>query len=249
MSTRHSLHNNKWPPPCSRSTTWPRNISNGVFVCIGVQFMLCRLLEMRAGGAKSDDSVTAGPVPPVSAIVDVPRAGSDERSSSATLHYNGATNACSDDDSDMDDIDDVFLRHGDTDSPTPSADGGSGAHTGDKGQTHLNNANIKPPYSYIALITMAILNAPTRKMTLSQICDFIMNRFPYYRDKFPAWQNSIRHNLSLNDCFLKVPREPGRLMLSELGVCLVLSLAHTTLYDYDFRQSGQGQLLDARPGL
>lgn len=64
----------------------------------------------------------------------------------------------------------------------------------------------KPPYSYISLITMALQSSEKKLMSLNDIYTWIMNLFPFYRQNQKRWQNSVRHSLSFNDCFVKVPR-------------------------------------------
>lgn len=73
-------------------------------------------------------------------------------------------------------------------------------------QRALQPEEPKPQHSYIGLIAMAILSSPECKLVLSDIYQHILDNYPYFRSRGPGWRNSIRHNLSLNDCFVKAGR-------------------------------------------
>lgn len=72
---------------------------------------------------------------------------------------------------------------------------------------------IKPALSYACLIAEAINSTDAKRLTLSGIYTYLSDKYPYFRYTKSGWQNSIRHNLSLNKAFRKVPRnlgEPGK---------------------------------------
>ncbi|XP_053414220.1 forkhead box protein H1 [Nycticebus coucang] len=68
----------------------------------------------------------------------------------------------------------------------------------------------KPPYTYLAMIALVIQAAPSRRLKLAQIIHQVQAVFPFFKDDYEGWKDSIRHNLSSNRCFLKVPKDPAK---------------------------------------
>jgi len=71
------------------------------------------------------------------------------------------------------------------------------------------NAEQKPLMSYLTIIAMAILSTPQKRSLLNDIYEFVICNFPYYERSTTAWRNSVRHNLSVNECFVKNGRAPS----------------------------------------
>ncbi|KAL0082206.1 fork head domain-containing protein, partial [Phycomyces blakesleeanus] len=65
----------------------------------------------------------------------------------------------------------------------------------------------RPPFSYSSLIAQAILASEKERLTLQDIYKWITDNYPtLYNEGDTGWQNTIRHNLSLNKCFKKIPK-------------------------------------------
>ena len=73
-------------------------------------------------------------------------------------------------------------------------------HTTDYG--HISN---KPDVSYIEMIANALMEN-NNSLVLGDIYTYIMATYPYYKHTTNSWKTSIRHNLSVNECFVKGKR-------------------------------------------
>uniref|UniRef100_A0AC35TSK2 Fork-head domain-containing protein n=1 Tax=Rhabditophanes sp. KR3021 TaxID=114890 RepID=A0AC35TSK2_9BILA len=87
----------------------------------------------------------------------------------------------------------------------------------------------KPPVSYITLIAMAITSHPTKKATLAEIYKYLFQHSAFFRGDYNGWKNSIRHNLSLNECFIKLPKSEG----GKVGKGHQWTIAETSDFLYD----------------
>lgn len=57
--------------------------------------------------------------------------------------------------------------------------------------TFHENIHVKPPFSYVTLIRQAILSTKTRRMTLNDIYQWIVDSYPYFRSAPPKWKVSF----------------------------------------------------------
>ncbi|CAL8284151.1 unnamed protein product [Lota lota] len=94
----------------------------------------------------------------------------------------------------------------------PSAAGAHGGSASQQLRKSSARRNAWGNYSYADLITQAIESSPEKRLTLSQIYDWMVRSVPYFKDKGDSnssagWKNSIRHNLSLHSRFVKVQNE------------------------------------------
>ncbi|XP_051515892.1 forkhead box protein P1-B-like isoform X5 [Myxocyprinus asiaticus] len=71
------------------------------------------------------------------------------------------------------------------------------------------SAEVRPPFTYAALIRQAILESPEKQLTLNEIYNWFTRTFAYFRHNAATWKNAVRHNLSLHKCFVRVENVKG----------------------------------------
>ncbi|XP_030640164.1 forkhead box Q2 [Chanos chanos] len=151
---------------------------------LGLRFTIDYLLYNKGGKSEKHDSKeSAAPLPE-----EVPETSAEEQSEETTPEERREQEA----------------QVNDEEEKEEEGEGAKSEQT--QGTGDSESQQEKPNQSYIALISMAILASEEKKLLLCDIYQWIMDHYPYFKSKDKNWRNSVRHNLSLNECFIKAGR-------------------------------------------
>ena len=67
----------------------------------------------------------------------------------------------------------------------------------------------KPSESHVELISRAIMESSDQRLILADIYQYIYDNYPYFQTAPRGWRNTVRYNLSTNECFVKKGRAPS----------------------------------------
>ncbi|XP_066924237.1 forkhead box protein B2-like [Clytia hemisphaerica] len=92
-------------------------------------------------------------------------------------------------------------------SPIESENGSDGGSTSPKKENKdRNKVHSDKVTSYTEMIARAILASPNVMATLADIYSHLISKYPLLKGRGKSWKNSVRHTLSLNEWFIKIPK-------------------------------------------
>lgn len=134
--------------------------------------------------------------------------------------------------------------------------------SGSKSKLNTPRRNAWGNFSYADLISQAIDSTTDKRLTLSQIYDWMVQHVPYFKDKGDSnssagWKNSVRHNLSLHNRFKRIQNEgTGKSSWwtinpeANIGKCARRRAASMEASKYEKKRRGAKKRADAiRSGL
>ncbi|CAD5118241.1 DgyrCDS6961 [Dimorphilus gyrociliatus] len=74
---------------------------------------------------------------------------------------------------------------------------------------NFSDRNVRPNISYREIVAKILLNSEKGEMSLREIVDKIAAEYAYYENSKRNWPSSVRHTLSVSDCFVKAGRAKG----------------------------------------
>ena len=79
----------------------------------------------------------------------------------------------------------------------------------DTSKPATNSKAGKPSESHVELISRAIMKSSEQRLVLADIYQYIYDNYPYFQTAPRGWRNTVRYNLSTNECFIKNGRAPS----------------------------------------